>query len=131
MNSPNLNHPDMVFLANKIDTFLDLVQDPQGYFKRNPDDILPASFDHQITAMALYLLGDCYLRGKGLKLHHRSKTWESAMEALSAVMKAVAKEVKARPYMYPKLSGVLGRGEAAIELDLILQGFNLEKGEEE
>lgn len=120
----NLNHSDMVFLAKRINTFVDLAQDPQGYFNRNPDDILPESLDLKITAAALYLLVDCYLRGKGLKYHPRSSTQERAMDALTAVMEAVDQEVDDRPYMYPKLSGTLGRGQAAVELDLLLQGYS-------
>lgn len=121
---------DMVFLANRIDTFVELVQDPQGFFKRYPDEILPGSLDHQLIAAAFYLLVDCYLRSKGLKAHPRSKTQIAFMEALTEVAEAVIKEVKARPYMYPKLSGLLGRGEAAIELDLLMQGFHFDSGEE-
>jgi len=123
-------HGDIVMLAHRIDTFVEVVQDPKGYFKRNPDEILPGSLDHQITAAAFYLLGDCYLRGKGFKDHPRSKTQVEFMEALAEVMESVSTEVRNRPYMYPKLFGLLGRGEAAIELDLLMQGFNLNSGEE-
>lgn len=120
-----LNKPDMVFLASRIDTFVDLVQDPRRYFNRNPDAILPESLDLKITAAALYLLVDCYLRGQGLRNHPRSSTQQRAMEALTAVMGAVDQEVEARPYMYPKLKEALGRGQAAVDLDLIVQGFSL------
>lgn len=119
-----MNKPDIIFLADRIDTFVDLVQNPQGYFKRNKDAILPESLDLKIIAAALYLLGDCYFRGKGLSLHPRSKTREIAMEALAATMNAIHKEVEARPYLYPKLSGVFGRGEAAVEFDLLLNGYS-------
>ncbi len=131
MNNPHLNHADMVFLAKRINTFVDLVQDPQDYFHRNPDAILPESLDLKITAAALYLLVDCYLRGKGLKAHPRSRTQMLFMEALSQVMNAVDQEVDARPYMYPKLSGALGRGQAAVELDLLIDGYSLWSTEED
>ena len=125
-----INHSDAVFLSHQMDTFLEFVADPQAYFDRFPDPILPKSFDHYKLAMALHLLGECYFRSKGLKLHPRSKTEGQAMDALLELIKALTEEVKVRPHMYPALSGVLGRGEAAIEMDLILQGFKLEKGEE-
>jgi len=70
---------DTVFLAHRLDTFMDLVQDPKGYFERNPDAILPESWDLKIISAALYLLSDCYLRGKGLKYHPASKTQVAAM----------------------------------------------------
>ena len=120
-----VNKADMVFLAKRMDTFMDLVQDPQGYFSRNPDLILPESLDLKITAAALYLLVDCYLRGQGLRIHPRSSTQERAMGAITAVMEAIDQEVADRPYMYPKLKGALGRGQAAVELDVMLQGFSL------
>jgi len=121
VSSPKVNKPDMVFLTTRIDTFVELVQDPQGYFTRNPDAELPESLDLKIIAAALYLLVDCYLRGQGLKQHPRSSTRHRASE----VMAAVRQEFAARPYMYPKLDGALGRGQAAVDLDFILQGFSL------
>ncbi len=121
-----INHSDAVFLSHQLDTFLEFVADPQAYVDRFPDPILPASFDHYKLAMALHLLADCYFRSKGLKLHPRSKTEGQAMDALLELINAVTEEVKVRPHMYPKLSGVLGRGEAAIELDLLMQGFHFE-----
>ncbi len=116
---------DVVFLAKRMDTFVDLVQDPQSYFNRNPDAILPESLDLKITAAALYLLVDCYLRGKGLRMHPRSKTEVAAMEGMTAAMEAVDQEVADRPHMYPKLQGALGRGQAAVELDFMVQGYSL------
>lgn len=115
---------DSAFLAGRIDTFLDLVQDPNAYFKRHPDAILPESFDLKIIAAALYLLVDCYLRGGGLKYHPRSKTVTEAMDALSDVWQEVNKEIEARPYLYPKLSQAIGRGQASVELDWLLQGYS-------
>lgn len=120
-----LDKADMVFLANRMDTFVDLVQDPQGYFNRNPDSGLPESLDLKISAAALYLLVDCYLRGQGLRIHPRSSTHARALEAMLAAMEAVDQEVEARPYMYPKLKGVLGRAQAAVDLDRMVQGFSL------
>jgi len=131
MNNPNLNHADMVFLAKRINTFVDLVQDPRGYFNRHPDVILPESLDLKITSAALYLLVDCYLRGKGLKDHPRSSTQERARDALAAVWEAVEQEVEGRPYMYPKFHEALGRGRASIDLDLLLQGYSLWATEDE
>jgi len=115
---------DIIFLTDRMDTFVDLVQDPQGYFSRNPDAILPESFDLKITAAALYLLVDCYLRGQGLKNHPRSSTQARAMEAMTTVWAAMVQEVAARPYMYPKLNEALGRGQASVEIDLLLQGYS-------
>ena len=120
----SVNQSDMVFLAHRMNTFIDLVQDPQDFFKRNPDAILLESFDLKITAAALYLLVDCYLSGKGLKYHPRSRTRENAMEALAEVVDAVDNEVEARPYLYPKLCGALGRGQAAVELDWLMDGYS-------
>ena len=120
-----LNKADMVFMANRINTFVDLVQDPQGYFARPLPDGLPESFDLKVTGAALYLLVDCYLRGQGFRMHPRSKTNEIAMEAMTAVMEAVDQEVEDRPHMYPKLEGAIGRGRAAVELDLVTQGYSL------
>ena len=117
-------HSDMVFLSNRIDTFVDLVQNPKDFFNRGPENILPESFDLKVYGAALYLLVDCYLRGKGLKTHPASSTRERAFDALGAVMEAVNHEVEARPYMYPKLHGILGRGQAAVDLDFISQGFS-------
>ena len=122
---------DMIFLASRINTFIDLVQDPQGYFNRNPDAILPESLDLNITSAALYLLVDCYLRGKGLNPHPRSSTRERARDALTAVWEAVEQEVEGRPYRYPKLHEAIGRGQASIELDLLLQGYSLWAVEDE
>lgn len=131
MSSPKINKSDMVFLANRINTFVDLVQDPQDYFDRKPNAILPESFDLKITAAALYLLVDCYFRGQGIKIHPRSSTQERVMEMLPAVVVAVWQEVADRPYMYPKLDGVLGRGQAAVEIDFMVQGFSLWATEED
>lgn len=119
-----MNESDMVFLAGRVDTFIDLVQDPQGYFKRHQDTILPESLDLKMLAAAIYLLVDCYLRGKGLKYHPRSKTWVGAIKALYEVWNAINNEVKARPYLYPKLQGALARGEAAVELDWLIDGYS-------
>jgi len=115
---------DMVFLAKRLETFVDLVQDPQAYFERDRDDILPGSPDHKILAAALYLLIDCYLRGEGLKFHHASKTLVDAMDRLSVIWGTIQREVTARPYLYPKLNGALGRGQAAVELDWLLDGYS-------
>ena len=125
MSPSKPDKPDIVFLASRINTFIDLVQDPQGYFNRNPDEILPESLDLKIAAASLYLLVDCYLRGQGIKTHPRSSTQGQAIEILAAVWEGVNKEVEARPHMYPKLIGALGRGQAAVELDLRLQGYSL------
>ena len=131
MSSPKPNKPDMVFLTNKMDTFVELLQDPPGYFNRKPDPVLPESLDLKIISAALYLLVDCYLRGQGLKLHPRSITQERGMEALTTVWMAVTHEVAARPHMYPNLHGAFGRGAAAVDLDFMLEGFSLWSTEED
>ena len=131
MSPSKPDKPDIVFLANRINTFIDLVQDPQGFFNRVLDGMPPKSLDIMINAASLYLLVDCYLRGRGLKIHPRSSTQDEAMETLVAVMQAIDEEVEARPYRYPKLIGVMGRGQAAIELDSMLQGFSLWATEDE
>ena len=131
MSPSKPNKPDIVFLASRINTFIDVVQDPQGFFNRVLDGMPPKSLDLMINAVSLYLLVDCYLRGRGLKIHPRSSTQDEAMETLVAMMQAVDEEVAARPYMYPKLSGVMGRGQAAVELDSILQSFSLWAEEDE
>jgi hypothetical protein len=115
---------DIVFLSKMMEVFTELMQEPKGYFERNPDVILPESWDLKITSAALYLLGDCYLRGKGLKYHPASKTLAAAMEALGVVWEGIIKEVAVRPYLYPRLSGVLGRGQASVELEWLLNGYS-------
>jgi hypothetical protein len=119
-----INKKDSIFLAHRMETFIDLVQDPQAYLDRNQDVILPESFDLKITSAALYLLGDCYLRGRGLKMPLKSTGERGALETLNNMFDAVRKEVEARPYMYPKLQGVLGRGQAAMEVELKMDGFS-------
>lgn len=124
-----LNHADTVFLATRIDNFIELVQEPQGCFRRMLDKSYPGSFDRQIIAAAFYLLGVCYCRGKGLKEHPRSKTQMVFLEVLSTVIEAIGKEVNARRHLYPNLSGALGRREAVVELDEIIRGFHLSSDE--
>lgn len=120
-----LNHADTVFLATMIDSFMELVQKPQGRLRRMLDKSHPGSFDDQILAAAFYLLGACYCRGKGLKAHPRSKTQMVFLEVLRTVIEATFKEANARRHLYPNLSGTLGRGVAAVELDRIIRGFHL------
>jgi hypothetical protein len=115
---------DIIFLSHRFETFVDLVQDPQSYFRRHPDSILPESNDLKISAAALYLLVDCYLRGKGIIYHPASKTLGLAQEALSDIFTGIHKEVLARPHLYPKLVGILARGQAAVELDWLIDGYS-------
>jgi hypothetical protein len=119
-----VNHSDITFLADRIDTFIDLVSDPKDYFKRHQDAILPESLDLKITAAALYFMVDCYLRGKGLKNHPRSKTLEQAVEGLSDIWAFINNEVDERPYLYPKLHGAMSRGQAAVEIEWLIDGYS-------
>lgn len=119
-----MNHADAVFLGKKMETFVELVSNPQKYFERNQDSVLPESLDLKISAAALYLLVDCYLRGNGLKFHPSSKTKEEFQEALAEVWEAIRKEVESRPHMYPKLIGTVGRAQAAVDLDCLMDGFS-------
>lgn len=120
MSIPN---NDIVFLSHMMETFTELMQDPKGYFEREPG-VLPESLDLKITSAALYLLGDCYLRGKGLRYHPASKTMREAIEAVSAIWEGVSQETAKRPYLYPKLSGVVGRAQAAVELEWLREGYS-------
>jgi hypothetical protein len=115
---------DVIFLASKMNSFLEVVEDPKA-FRKSPSDIslipIPDCFDLRILSIALLLLGDTYLRAKGLIFHPRSNTKEIFMEALTSLLNRVWDEAKRRPYLYPKLSAAIRRSEAATELDSIIQ----------
>jgi len=73
---------------------------------------------------ALYLLVDCFLRGKGLNLNFRSKTREEGLEALSEIWTEIGKEAEARPYRYEKLYASLARSQAAVEMEWLIDGHS-------
>lgn len=75
---------DAADLAYQFDKFLELVEDPDKYFKDH-NKMLPESRDMKALAAALFLLGDCYLRGRGLNLNPRSKTSGMAVEGLASM----------------------------------------------
>ncbi len=119
-----MNNSDIVFLAHRMNTFICMMQDPQASFKSYREAGMPESADLQIISAALYLLFDCYMRGMGLNLHPRSKTREKAMDKITELYEAVAQEVEARPHIYPKLHGALGRAQGAVELDFLIDGYS-------
>lgn len=127
----SIDKSDMALLANRINVFVDLVQDPQDYFNRKPDAIWPDSFDGKLISAALFLLVDCYLRGQGIKMHPRSTSQELGIEMLSAVWQGIIEEIDSRPYKYPKLYGAIKRMQAAVELDFLVDGFSRWSDDEE
>lgn len=118
----NIPPKDIVFMASMIETFVKLLENPERFYKESTG--LPESDDLRITSAALYFLGDCYLRGMGLKMHPASKTRVEAMEALAGLWDGINKEIEARTFLYPRLSGLIGRGKAAVELEWLVNGYS-------
>lgn len=117
-----INKSDMKFLAKKFEAFIEFAGDPQRYFEKNVDD--PAcvgSSDSKVLAMAMFLLCDTYLRGKGINAHHRSKTQLIFLDMLSQVWEGIRDEIESRPYRYPESFGSFGRSMAAVEIDWITE----------
>lgn len=112
------------YMATMMNTFFLLVENPDMYFAYHRDSILPESRDLKLISAALYLLGDCYLRGKGLKIHPSSKTDGLARESLFEMYEAIVSAVNQRPYLYPALAGIIGRGQAAMEIEWLLDGYS-------
>lgn len=119
-----MNNSDIVFLAHRLNTFVGLMQDPNALLKYERGDGLPESNDLRIISAGLYLLFDCYMRGMGLKYHPKSKTLDATMEKLNELYEAVRNEAEARPYLYRHLQGALGRSQATVELDFLIDGYS-------
>lgn len=114
---------DAVFVTKKMELFVELIRDTKGFLLKHMTGTLANSPDGQLETAALWIVGDSYLRGKGIVAAFSGEKGEAYLERLGVLLKGVQDETLLRPYLYPYLKGVMDRAMAATELDMMTHHF--------